>query len=748
VLRALIAGAVLGEPAEESERLGAIRLHPHQRTAVARIRAALRRFGGALLADSVGLGKTYVALAVARQYARPVVVAPAVLRPTWLDAATQANVAITFASTESFSRGSPPGPGDLCIVDEAHHFRTTGTRRYARLADLTAAAPVLLLSATPVHNRSEDLNALLALFLGPDARRLGSDALAACVIRREHDDVLALRLPSVHRRRRIEIPAEPAILERILALPPSAAPRDGTPASVLVSAGLAHMWASSDAALLSGIRRRLVLGSALRDVLTAGLVPSRREIVAWVGGEGTAQLGFVNLLVEPVLPSATPDIEALDGHLLALRELARDVAQSPVREEARVAAVRRLRSAHTGEKIVAFSCFSATIHALLRALAADAGVAAITARGGRIATGRIGTEDVLRMFRFAAHPRERISLLLATDMLSEGLSLPEATVVVHLDVPWTAARMEQRVGRLRRPRTTGPAITPYAFVPPPAVELVLRKELRLAGKAAIARQLIGPLSLYDDHAEASSPARLAESIRNLVSSWGNPDAPGLADAGLDDAGLDDAGLADAGLDDAGLDDAGLAAGARCIRVAAVRASAGGFVALVRVCGELTIAAGGTVCGGTDLATLRPRSVLAALSHVTTDPASVTQAAYRAARRSLRRLLDDGRLDLLTRSNAHAPVELKRLIGRLDAAVLRAPLHLRARTAARVSRVRSLLAERLTAGTERRLRDIERDTTDEDLLSACETVLDRQGREAHAADFGVEAVLLLVPARDA
>ena len=43
-----------------------------------------------------------------------------------------------------------------------------------------------------------------------------------------------------------------------------------------------------------------------------------------------------------------------------------------------------------------------------------------------------------------------MTLLLTTDLASEGVNLQDASVVVHLDLPWTAARLEQRVGRVAR----------------------------------------------------------------------------------------------------------------------------------------------------------------------------------------------------------------------------------------------------------------------------------------------------------
>ena len=58
-------------------RLGEIELMPHQREAVTRLQAMLAEHGGALLADDAGLGKTFVALALAASHGGACVVAPA-----------------------------------------------------------------------------------------------------------------------------------------------------------------------------------------------------------------------------------------------------------------------------------------------------------------------------------------------------------------------------------------------------------------------------------------------------------------------------------------------------------------------------------------------------------------------------------------------------------------------------------------------------------------------------------------------
>ena len=146
-------------------------LAPHQVPAAERLTAIIERHGGALLADEVGLGKSYVALAVALQYKEPFsLVVPAVLVPQWralLDRYGVLDTPIITHEALSIRIVRPSGrqTGDLVVIDEAHRFRNPVTNRYRALARLVVGSRVLLVTATPVHNRLADLLHLLRLFL-------------------------------------------------------------------------------------------------------------------------------------------------------------------------------------------------------------------------------------------------------------------------------------------------------------------------------------------------------------------------------------------------------------------------------------------------------------------------------------------------------------------------------------------------------------------------------------------------------
>lgn len=491
-VRARIAHAVLKQsPAaagsDHHDALGAYTLRPAQREAVRRILDAIDEFGGALLADPPGTGKTIVALGVVEALRSPeaLVVAPATLREQWLRSATRAGRRIRFISLEALSRGSSPPRSGFVIVDEAHHVRSPHTMRYRQLAELTTGTPVLLLTATPVVNHTRDCDALLALFLGQRAAALDADVRARVLIRRVDE---RRALPSIQWLPPLQTLDGPAGLGRALeALPPPLPARDGTQAAALIRMSLAMAWSSSLAALDAALRRRLQRGEALADALRQGRWPDRRALRDWILGDDATQLAMP-LLVVP--PAGTPPAEAhetLRRHLDAVRALRTMHAPAIADDTAqRARAIASLAAEHPERRLVAFAQHAETVQALFRALRPLGGVVAISANRVLAASGRWSREDVLRAFGpQAAPPSPRdarvIRLLLSTDLLAEGVDLQGAGIVVHLDATWTPARLEQRLGRAARIGGAGEVLV-TRFARPRDAERLLQLGARLRRK--------------------------------------------------------------------------------------------------------------------------------------------------------------------------------------------------------------------------------------------------------------------------
>lgn len=166
---------------DEAEETGRIHLTRFQTDGLARAKRILARYHGVLIADAVGLGKTFVAgelltEVIERNRQRALLVAPAALRDgTWARFKARFQLGVEVRSFEQVAQGTLDAPIDeysLIVVDEAHAFRNPDTTRARALRRLVQGDPpkkVVLMSATPVNNSLWDLYDLLAYFVGHDA---------------------------------------------------------------------------------------------------------------------------------------------------------------------------------------------------------------------------------------------------------------------------------------------------------------------------------------------------------------------------------------------------------------------------------------------------------------------------------------------------------------------------------------------------------------------------------------------------
>ncbi|MFN2602362.1 MAG: SNF2-related protein [Gemmatimonadaceae bacterium] len=526
-----IARQFLGEEHDRSDpiHLGGVTLHPHQAVAVRRLREAMDEFGGAILSDEVGMGKTFVALAIAKEFSRTLIVAPAALRDMWSIESRRAGMHLPFVSVEALSRGHHDlKKFDLVIVDEAHHLRNPKTNRYDRLCRMVARSRVVMLSATPVHNTRRDITALLSIFLGSRARTLTGSELGRCIVRRRVDSAdFSKRVPDAKAVEWKEISDNNAIPQSLLALPPPVPPSDGGDGGVFIARSLLRQWCSSDAALEVALRRRLGRAIALTEALQSGHYPSGDELSAWTFAEDSVQLAFPSLVATPI-GDASQLLESIRAHADAVRALLRRVGQNYSRDAMRADLLREIRGAHPGVPVVAFSQYAATIRGLFQEFRNERGVGALTASGARVAGGVISRRDALARFAPVASglkpPREidKIDFLLTTDLLSEGVNLQDAGVVVHLDLPWTAARLEQRLGRVRRLGSMHQRVHGYGIRPSTAAEALIHLERTIKRKTRETEVSVGgatPNLSVKQPALLRSPIAAAERIRTILHEW-------------------------------------------------------------------------------------------------------------------------------------------------------------------------------------------------------------------------------------
>ena len=424
--------------------LGRVHFEPfdHQ---IATVRVVLRRMRGrAILADEVGLGKTIEAALVlselrARGLARrALIVTPAGLVGQWQEELDRKfalpSQVVAGSSAGDLESGGANGIGaggehpvvlaslaaarrdplrsvlvgrdwDLVIVDEAHRVRNPRSAS-GRLARELRSRQLLLLTATPVENRLDDLFQLVSLvapgLLGTAAefRRThgssaaGGDGAVAAVRNIEQLQARTREVMVRHRRSevalilpqrlaetvKVHLPEPERLLYRDVAERIRREGRDAAPSRLMGLRSLARLAGSSPAALAPALTRAGWDDLAIR----AGAIQRSRK--------------------EEVL------IERVKGHL------------------------------ERQEKVIVFTAFTPTLERLASALE-TAGVDVARYHGG---LSRAAKDAAVQRFE------GEIPVLVSTEAAGEGRNLQFCHVMVNMDLPWNPMQIEQRIGRLHR----------------------------------------------------------------------------------------------------------------------------------------------------------------------------------------------------------------------------------------------------------------------------------------------------------
>jgi superfamily II DNA or RNA helicase len=513
-----------------------------------------------LIADEVGLGKTVEALYIWREMEirddarRLLVVCPAKLCPKWLldmkrrfgiegeqvdaaqlldllrepnrpgsrprhyvvsldsiraqpsqngggDARTPAKVALQDLLEEYVPADAPP-PIDLLVVDEAHYLRNPATASHGVAARLSGCSRgVILLSATPIQNKTDDLATLMSL-IDPDrfgaawrfrsaleehrhyvrAQRamwktppnLKEAALAVSAIvaeqsglaRREPDSRLrTLQMRLVQGPDPVTTPERVAACQLLDALSPLG--------SVVCRSLKRHVYrqrvirsSQSPSIQLTQVEletyedlsQQILIDAFRRDhssVAHLMLITRQKQLGSSLVAtlEGWEDNGFLGELLDESGADDEFSIDAFESEPVDLTPPNRFRALIPLlrRGDSKYNALRGCmtdtRIDDPSEKIIVFSYFRTTIRYLRERLLADGeSVFVIQGAGpGERATVE-SRQRVLQDFEMFRGP----CVLVSSEVGSEGIDLQFCRIVVNYDLPWNPMRVEQRIGRVDR----------------------------------------------------------------------------------------------------------------------------------------------------------------------------------------------------------------------------------------------------------------------------------------------------------
>jgi hypothetical protein len=463
---------------------------PTQTVTAQRLLASLQRFGGAMLADPIGSGKTFVALAVANEApysGHSAAIVPAPLREQWRERALAVGVPLEILSHTDASLGRLPSNGcRLVIVDESHHFRSPQTQRYDHLGRFLVGRHLLLVTATPAVNRLADMAHQLRLGVRDDALAAEGSSSLLREMRRDRvpnalGRVVITSAPpeGVPARRESEVapgsegganaPSWLAALDRL-----TLAGR-GEVAS-LIRGVLLSAAGSSPAALRSALARYRDLLLHAREAVAAGHQVDRHALRRFTA-EAPEQLLMWELLPATLCSDDLPhhDLEKIAPLLELLLGDAADPKADRLEEILR-----------DGHPTIVFTTAVATVPYLRDRLAHFAPAWVTGSRAGwRHAA--MSRDHVLKWFGPTA-PDVAPHILIASDVAAEGLDLQRAGRIVHYDLPWTAMRLAQREGRSRRLGARHAEVEVITFKLPEWLEERTRQERTLRRKHALPEQ--------------------------------------------------------------------------------------------------------------------------------------------------------------------------------------------------------------------------------------------------------------------
>lgn len=564
----------------------------YQREAVVSARRILDAYNGVFLADVVGLGKTFISALLAQRLDKGhiLVICPPVLKEYWEETFRDFRVPATVESLGKLEHIIRKGHDKYryVFVDEAHRFRNEGTQRYELLHQICWGKKVILVSATPLNNRIDDIYSQLKLFQAPRrslipgvsdlytffkqlkkrlnqyddkndpaymrevkavAREVRSKVLSHVMVRRTRSEIAkyyaddmaeqGLSFPDIGAPQRIIYafdPATEAVFKETIQLIQAFRYTRYMP-RLYLRAGISEFEAQSQrnvGRFMKGLLVKRLESSffAFRNTLDRFIASYDRFIEMFDNGRILISKDLdvydllerddeeeIRRLVEEgeldVFPTAAfsadfrPALVADRQLLVEIRDKWRPVDHDPKR--AKFVVELKQNPLLKERKVIVFTESAETavyLHDHLHQHFPNR-VMFYASQGGK--HGDDTLSPTIARAQIEANydpghnrPQDNIRILIATDVLAEGINLHRANVVINYDLPWNPTRVLQRVGRVNRVGTQHSLIHVFNFFPTSQSDEHLGLEANIVSKIQAFHDMLGEDAKYlSDEEEVS-----------------------------------------------------------------------------------------------------------------------------------------------------------------------------------------------------------------------------------------------------
>ena len=546
-------------------------------------------YGGVIIGDVVGLGKTYVGTALLKylqlQEYRPLIICPPPLVPMWQRFCADYEVDAKILSRGKLSQDNFDlwrdyyyKDRDLVLLDESHHFRNHTSRQYENLQQFMQArdAKAILLTATPFSNTATDIKNQIMLFhqspktFIPPANETDLDRYFIQVKNNEADLVDLLRNIMIRRTRRyvlnqwgkedesgrkyLQVGSENKYFpkrkmqterydinkvyqkkyEKIVGLIDT---ENLTFARYSVGIYVKEKYKDVEIYKDLGIAGTKLVG-LIRTLLLKRMESSLEAFKQSIRNYINSHKVFIKLLEEGIIPigdvsykamydiaQSDPDsindpetidefrkkiqeagetkykVEAFDVEKLIL-DVQNDIETFETidglihrltwKTDDKLKRLQKLlENDYAGKKVLVFSEFTTTAKYLDDYIQWKGIKEQVDSTGNAIQCARKFDPDNNPSNEPRPKKSEEISLLIATDVLAEGVNLQAGEVIINYDFHWNPTRLIQRAGRIDRIGSKNEFITVHNFLLDPEMEEDLRLEYSVDNKIDNIQKIIG-----------------------------------------------------------------------------------------------------------------------------------------------------------------------------------------------------------------------------------------------------------------